>query len=155
MMEIPEAAKRWKQALRAHWPGVRWSVRSAPRGWFTVITTWQDGPTTSAVAAFCHEWKVIQPDAASWIRDSGFRRSYSPAGYAIVIEAITRDIPGMPIPRTPDAGLDIRAARALTWAGPVKVAGRFYGHDRVYDLVTVVELVACDHDYATAPDSPE
>lgn len=148
-MEIPDAAKLWKRALQAEWPGVRWSVRSAPCGWFTVITAWEDGPTEKAVAVFCQAWKTVYPDAATWVRDSGFRRTYSPAGYATVIEAIARDIPAMPIPRTPDGGLDIRAARALTWAGPVKVAGRFYGHDRVYDVVAVVELVADDHDYTT------
>ncbi|RJO77637.1 hypothetical protein D5S18_07845 [Nocardia panacis] len=151
MMEIPAAAKLWKQALRAQWPGVRWSVRSAPRGWFTVITMWEDGPTASAVALFCQAWKTVYPDAATWIRESGFRRSYSPAGYATVIDAITREIPSMPIPRTTDGGLDIRAARALTWAGPVKVAGRFYGHDRLYDVVAVVELVADAHDHTTGP----
>ncbi|WP_194814605.1 LPD29 domain-containing protein [Nocardia sp. XZ_19_385] len=147
MMEIPDAAKLWKRALQAEWPGVRWSVRSAPRGWFSVITAWEDGPTENAVAVFCRAFKTVYPDAASWVRDSSFRRTYSPAGYAVVIEAITRDIPTMPIPRTPDGGLDIRAARAQTWAGPVKVGGRFYGHKHVYDLVAVVELVAADHDY--------
>ncbi|MGW0252123.1 LPD29 domain-containing protein [Nocardia goodfellowii] len=126
MVEIPEAAKLWKQALRAQWPGVRWSVRSAPRGWFTVITAWEDGPTPDAVAVFCQAWKTLNPDAATWIGDSGFRRGYSPAGYATVIGAITRDIPEMPMPRTLDGGLDIRVARALTWSGPVKVARRFY-----------------------------
>ncbi|AYF75272.1 hypothetical protein D7D52_16915 [Nocardia yunnanensis] len=150
MMEIPEAAKLWKRALQAEWPGVRWSVRSAPRGWFTVITAWEDGPTAEAVSVFCQAWKTVYPDAATWVSDSGLRRGYSPAGYATAIEAITCDIPDMPIPRTPDGGLDIRAAHAQTWRGPVKVAGQFYGHDHVYDLVAVVEMVAGDHDYTKA-----
>jgi len=151
MMDIPDAAKLWKQALRAKWPEVRWSVRSAPRGWACVVTAWQDGPTFNTVATFCYQWRKANPDAAHWLLPSGLQRTYSPAGYAVVIDSIARDIPDMSIPRTPDGGLDQRAARAGTWDGPVRVGSQWYGHEHTYDLVAIVEFVAASHDYTTPP----
>ncbi|WP_019925509.1 LPD29 domain-containing protein [Nocardia sp. BMG111209] len=147
---VPDVAKRWKNALRKQWPQIRWSVRTAPRGYFEVVTRWHDGPTRAMVTELGQQWAESNPDAAGpWMHPAALRRDYSPAGYTTVIDAIIRDIPDMPIPRTPDGGLDIRAARAVTRAGPVRVAGRWYGRDHVYDLVAIVELVAAHHDYTT------